>query len=120
MACDAEDIVEERGIYRFHRGACACAMSKTREHVFWGHIGLDEDNPHHGKIFVKLGGVAVYRMHMPVTGNAAWDRRWWLGFEGSKPYSFRSTMEELARAADQASEQHVTDTWPDGVMQRSA
>jgi hypothetical protein len=96
----AEKILAERGLYRFHRGSVACALSMTDERVFWGHLGVNPGTPYHGRLFVNARGVRLYKVTMPETGNPALDDRWWLGFEGSRPYSFDATLEELKIAAD--------------------
>ncbi len=84
----------------FHRGNVLCALSKTHAHMYWGHIGVGQASAFHGRIFVNAGGVRLYKVLMSPTGNAAIDRRWWLGFEGTRPYSFDATLDELKIAAD--------------------
>ncbi len=75
-------------------------MSATPARLYWGHVGLAGTSPFAGMIFVNASGVRLYKVRMEPTGNPAIDRRWWLGFEGSRPYSFDHTLAELKRAAD--------------------
>ncbi len=97
---DVNDKLETRGIVHFHRASVLCALTKTPVHVYWGHIGVNETNAYHGRIFVVAAGVRLYKVAMAPTGNTAVDRRWWLGFEGSSPYSLERTLDELRDAAD--------------------
>lgn len=103
---DVQEKLEGRGIVHFHRGSVLCALSKTQGHVgtnmgtYWGHIGVDKRSPLYGSIFHKAGNVRLYRVTMAQTGNAAIDKRWWMGFEGTRAHSFDGTLDELKRAAD--------------------
>jgi hypothetical protein len=85
-------------------------MTRTGAGLYWGHIGIHDDNDYQGRLFVVLGGVRLYRIHMPASGSAALDRRWWFGFEGS--YSFDATLDDLKRAADRLGENNGPETQP--------
>lgn len=100
LRVDVKDKVDARGIVHFHRGTVLCAMSATAARLYWGHVGLAATSPYAGSIFVDAAGVRLYKVRMDPTGNPAIDRRWWLGFEGTRPYSFDLTLAELKRAAD--------------------
>lgn len=97
---DVKERLDGRGIVHFHRGTVLCAMTTTVARVYWGHVGLAAGSAHAGRIFVEASGVRLYKVEMPSTGNPAIDRRWWLGFEGTRPYSFEHTLAELKRAVD--------------------
>jgi hypothetical protein len=97
---DVQEKLDSRGIVHFHRGSVLCALSKTLAHIYWGHIGVGQNSPYWGRIFVNAGGVRLYKVQMSPTGNSAIDKRWWLGFEGTRAYSFDGTLEELKAAAD--------------------
>lgn len=97
---DVKEKLDARGIVHFHRGTVLCAMSATPMRMYWGHVGVTSQSRFTGRIFVKASGVRLYKVLMEPTGNPSIDRRWWLGFEGSRPYSFDHTLAELKRAAD--------------------
>lgn len=105
-----KDVVDAGGFLRFHRAGVACAMSRTDAGLYWGHLGIFDDNDYHGRLFVVLAGVRLYRIHMPRSGNSALDNRWWLGFEGS--YSFDATLADLKRAADRLGAANGPETQP--------
>jgi hypothetical protein len=98
--------LDRSGIYHFFRGQLACALSRSAGDFYWGHVGFNADSPYHGRLFVKAGRVRLYRVSVPLTGNRALDERWWLGFEGSSPLSYRHTLEELKAAADYLQRAH--------------
>lgn len=100
FAVDVKARVDGRGIVHFHRGSVLCAVSATPSGLYWGHVGLGPGSPFSGVIFVEATGVRLYKVRMQPTGNPAIDRRWWMGFEGSFPYSFDKTLAEVKRAAD--------------------
>lgn len=86
----------------FFRNGVACGVSSHREwgmasHV--GHLGVDAASPHYGRLFVRTPGVALYRMPVELT-NEVLLKRWWLGFEGSRPFNYEATLAELLAAAD--------------------
>ena len=93
-------IVDELGICRFFRGEIACAITKSEGELYWGHVGVTGSSRFYGRLFVNLGSTRLYRVQMATSGNAALDKRWWLGFEGTSPYRFESTLAEVKRAAD--------------------
>lgn len=105
-----QDKVDAGGFFRFHRAGVACAVSRTEAGLYWGHIGVNDDNDYYGRLFVPTGGVRLYHVHMPRTGNAALDRRWWFGFEGS--YSYEPTVKGLLRAADVVGADSPPETQP--------
>lgn len=85
-------------------------MTTTSAKLYWGHVGLTPQSPYAGRIFVEASGVRLYKVRMEPTGNPAIDRRWWLGFEGSRPYSFEHTLAELKRAADHLNQAERVET----------
>ncbi|MBM4358779.1 MAG: hypothetical protein FJ096_11810 [Deltaproteobacteria bacterium] len=97
---DVKERVDVQGIVHFHRGTVLCAMTATAAQLNWGHVGVAGTCPFVGRIFVDASGNRLYKIRLAPTGNPAIDRRWWLGFECSRPYSFEHTMAELKRAAD--------------------
>lgn len=83
----------------FYRNGVACAVSCTREGAHWGHVGVEPTNRHHGSRYVLAGGVSLYRV-VPQIANDVLLRKWWLGFEGSRPYRYDATLAEVMAAAD--------------------
>jgi hypothetical protein len=100
---DVKERVDSRGIVHFHRGSVVCALSTTPARLYWDHVGVAASSPFAGRIFVDASGVRLYKVQTEPTGNPSVDRRWWLGFEGTRPYSFDLTLAELKRAADHLS-----------------
>jgi hypothetical protein len=92
--------LDRSGIYHFFRGQLACALSRSAGEFYWGHVGFPADSPYRGRLFVKAAGVRLYNVRVPLTGNRSLDDRWWLGFEGTSPMSYRNTLDELKAAAD--------------------
>jgi hypothetical protein len=100
-----EQRVKDTGICHFFRGQIACAISQNAGEFYWGHIGLIDGQELYGRLFVKVGSERMYHVAMPITGNRALDKRWWLGFEGSRALSYRATLDELKGVADQLQSQ---------------
>lgn len=105
-----KEIVDAGGFFRFYRAGIACAMSRTQAGLYWGHLGIHDDCDYHGRLFVVVEGVRLYRVHMPASGSPALDRRWWFGFEGT--YSFDTTLADLKRVAEQIGESNGPETQP--------
>lgn len=93
-----KDRVDAGQFYRFHRGGLPCAVSRTNSRPYWGHIGVSEHSKYFNCRFLRIAGVRLFKVHMPPSGNALLDQRWWFGFEGS--YSYEQTMRDLQAAAD--------------------
>jgi len=67
--------------------------------MYWGHIGVDDTSGSYGCRFVSVGATRLFKV-LFFTENPALTSRWWLGFEGTRAYSFPATMNELKNAAD--------------------
>lgn len=83
----------------FYRANLACALCTTEFGLYWGYVGLPEGHRHYKSSFVRAGPTRLFKAMAP-DSNPEWDKLWWLGFEGNRPYSYAATLAELKAAAD--------------------